>query len=647
MPTIADLKAKYFVQAVDATLPSEPAPFTDTHCKVTPLIDCFAYNAEIEAALATVGTGATEAANANHFIFIANWWLGLRGGIYEGPPSIVSSVGPTVHSSQSYTLNPPASPVLLDILKEKARAGVDVRILGWVSFAIMDSALAQKSGAGSIAAVNAMTMESVKDLRAEPKLEKKVLLNVIAHSAGAVHNKLVVIGSDTDAVAFTGGLDFDMGRFAHPGHPGGEIWHDVTAKVQGTVVQGLYRHFTLMWQESLRRPSRSFRYEGESLPSYLPGTPTLPARMLTLAPTGSKHHVQSVRTVPKFNYSWSNCLPENVPITFAPDGIFEYKLAWRKALKAAESYIYMEDQSYWSKDILGWANEAIKARPALRVILLMSGAADPNDAAFDDAAYLTESINHGLLEGLTPAQRDQVRVFRRLGDTMVRLDETGNPIAFNIVTAADDGANALVTLNGPAGEAFAADMFGGKRLQIVDATDTTRRWDIVGNPAIAKGSPFIWRVAKGGLGVPATGIYVLAEQSGIVVHSKTVLVDDHWAIIGSGNIMRRSLYTDLEHGVAFIDEDGLAVADYRTKLWADHFRHPNPADFANLGAALHAWEPAWGIAGAAPARPPLLVPVPIPVPEVAFTSAQSNKRDWYMDVDSRDPWGGICPPGIL
>lgn len=646
MPTIDQLKTKYFVQDADASPPSAPKPMTWAHCKVTPLIDCPSYCAEIEAALAMVGTGATAAANANHFIYIANWWLGLRGGQFVPPPSILSSLGATLQEDahEEFRLDGPGGTrVLFDILTAKARAGVDVRVLGWVSYAVMDHAIAMRSGAAHIAAVNAKTMESIRDLRAEPTLAKKALLNVIAHSAGAVHNKLVVIGNDTNAIAFTGGIDFDMGRWANPGHVGAQIWHDVVAKVEGPAVQDLYWHFGNLWQANLERPARSFRFEGADLPSYLPGTPTLSVRQLTLAPTGSKHHVQPVRTVPKFNYTFFNCLPEGTPISWAPEGIFEYRLAWKKALKAAESYVYIEDQSYWSQEILSFVNTAIKARPALKVILMMSGGADPNDPAMNDAPYLNASINHGLLEGLTAAQRDQVRVFRRMGDVLPVVDSGGGLVGVQVATATDAGTEALVTLNALAPQDIPANGIAAQNFRLVDPADTTRQWIVVGNPQTAKDQPMVWRVSKGALGVPPTGVYALARQVGILMHSKTVLVDDHWAVIGSGNIMRRSLYTDIEHGVAFIDEDGTAVPSYRSRLWADHFRYPTPADFLDLGAALHAWEPAWGAAGAAPPRHPLIVPVPVPVQEVAFTDSDASRRDRYQDLDSREAWGGICP----
>lgn len=646
MPSVEELKNRFFVQAGDANPPSEPVPETFSDCQITPVIDCANYNAELEAALATVGTGATEAANANHFIFVANWWLGLRGGSYDAPDGMTDSFGASVVENSSYTLDPPANTrKLIDILVAKARAGVDVRVLGWVSFAIMDSAVVQASsrGAASIGALNAMTMQSVKDLRAEPKLAKKALLNVIAHTASGVHNKMVVIGNDTDAVGFTGGLDFVMDRFATSAHAGDERWHDVMAKVRGPAVQALYDHFQHMWQENIKRPVRRFRFEGADLPSFPPGTPVIPARTLVTAPTGARHHVQSVRTIPQFNYRWYNCLPENRPVSYAPHGLFSYRLAWRKAILAAESYIYVEDQALWSVEILGWLNQALKAKPNLRVLLLMQGGVDPNDPPLDVGALLTTSINHSLLVGLTPAQRARVALFRRMGNLVPLLATDGSLVKTGVVAVTDAGTEALVTTDRLIHKDLKVDAWARLEWRIALATDLSKEYRVVGNPATAAGSTVIWRVAKDGGPVPPTGTYVISRRPGMILHTKSMLIDDVWAVIGSGNIMRRSLYSDFEHGVTFIDEDATAVRDYRCALWADHFRHADPADFADVEEGLHGWNPAWGTAGGAPSVPPWVEPVSLPVVEVPTTDKLRERFDSYQDLDSRQEWGGLTP----
>lgn len=644
MADINELRNTYFVQASDANPPTEPIPQTFSDCKVTPLIDAAHYNQEIEKALDMVGTAANQEGNSKHFIFISNWWLGLSGGEYVSSSlNTPISFGPFVVASPPYCLDgPQGNKILRDMLIEKAQKGVDVRVLGWVSFAVIDSAIAQKSGAESIARVNALTMQSIKDLRAAPQIGNKAVLNVIAHTAGGVHIKMVVIGNDTEAIGFTGGLDFENQRWALSNHFGAETWHDVVAKVEGSAVQALYDVFRNMWAENISRAVQKFNFEGEEMPSFLPGVPNLDERTLPTIPKG-KHHVQSLRTVPRFNYKKHNCLPENSPISYAPQGIFEVQTALKKAITNASSYIYMEDQSFWSKDILEWVNSAIQNHNELRVILLTSGRADPNDPEFPDA-ILSNSINHGLLEGLNTGQRNQVRMFKRMGDDIPVLNKSGDVIIIQVVMVTNNGSTSRVTTNITRGNSLKENALVKERFRIEGAEGTFK---VVGNLPAQANEPIVLVVENiSGSIVPEVGDYTLLYQTGITIHSKTTLIDDHWAIIGSSNIMRRSLYTDLEHSVSILDADAdeLFVRDYRKVLWADHFRHDILSDFDDLQSSLHAWEPTWGIPGAAPSRPPLLEPIALPInPDEPLQGLVKKKYDKYQDLDSREPWGGLCP----
>ena len=54
-------------------------------------------------------------------------------------------------------------------------------------------------------------------------------------------------------------------------------------------------------------------------------------------------------------------------------------------------------------------------------------------------------------------------------------------------------------------------------------------------------------------------------MSALTVHAKTTLIDDQCAIIGSANAMRRSLFTDIEHSVIYVDAQD-SVTNYRTEL---------------------------------------------------------------------------------
>ncbi len=641
MTDINVLKNKFFVQAADASPPTEPVPSEFQDCLVTPLIDCESYNNELQAALALVGTGADAAANAGHFICIANWWLGLSGGEYVPAggnfvQDVIGSASSSVVDLAPYALDgPPGTIKLIEVLKEKARVGVDVRVLGWVSFSVMDSLLAQKHGAETYARINSLTMQSIKDLRAEPGIGAKAALNIISHTAGAVHSKLVVIGTDAEAIGFTGGIDFAADRWSRPGHTNEETWHDAVAKIEGPAVQALYDWFAQLWQENVAREVRQFRFAGEKMPSMLPDAPTLDARVLPATAKGN-HHVQSVRTVPVFNYQWYNCLPQNPPISFAPGGLFEFRVALRKALRTAESYVYIEDEYFWSQEVLSWINEAIRTpRPALRVILVTGGGTDPNDPKFS-SALLCNSINHGLLDGLTPAQQSQVRVFRRMGD---RIRITGTAIDSVVV----NGATSTITLSMRPTTDVKANVLRTEKTWIIRQGGNDFPVDT--HPAIAAQSPVVLDVRNlAGGGAPAQGSCEVYEWKGVFVHSKVVLVDDEWMMIGSGSAIRRCLYSDLEHSISVLDEDELLVKEFRKSLWADQFRHPAADDFDDLQEALNAWEPTWGAAGAAPARPDILVPIVVPlVPDDLLEGSVKSRYDKYTDLDSREAWGGICP----
>ena len=220
MADTASILQTYFVQAADASPPSRPLPATFTGCKVTPLIDGNAYFGDLTATLATIGTGATPADNAGHFIYIAGWLLDLLGGEVHAPPgSVPGSTGaPELINTKPFALDgPDGTNRLIDLLKKKARDGVDVRVLGWVSWSVMANHMAQ-SAANSVRNINVATISSLHALRQEPALAKQCCMNIIGHSAGGVHTKLVIAGTPATAVGYTGGLDFRSDRHSVEHH---------------------------------------------------------------------------------------------------------------------------------------------------------------------------------------------------------------------------------------------------------------------------------------------------------------------------------------------------------------------------------------------------------------------------------------------
>ncbi len=648
------LRARYFYLAADAATapPTEPVPPTFDRSLVTPLLDMTEYVDALVVALSMVGTGATPVDNKDHFIFISNWLLGLLGGDYTPATTLSSNPGPRVTDTDPFDLDPgPVERRLIDLLKDKAKQGVDVRVLGWVSDELMSNVRAQVDGFENIAEMNAVTMNSIKALRGRPDgIPKGAMLNTIGHVAGTVHTKIVVVGNATNAVGFTGGLDFHQLRWSQPQHPGSESWHDVQAMVEGQAVQDLYDTFRRMWNENLMHAAKRLLFESIERPSYEAGTPEVPMRTLALAlppPLATGHHAQSLHTVPAATYHPDSILKSPGSISFAPNGLFEIKAAWRKAILAADTYIYIEDQSFWSQEVLQWVNTAIKAQPNLKVILVTSGEKDPADPEFDWNAIWTESINQGLLDGLSPMQiDDQVRMFLIWGD----LYEAIGGYSITAVAPSATAEHSDVTTNysiTPTDGDIAVDHMA-KKYQLL--RQGANHFKITANPALAVGTPMRFTVENRGTMAPALGAAVIIRAQGITVHSKVTLIDDNWAMIGSANVTRRSLYTDLEHAISFVDEGETAVKEFRKQLWAEMFRSSDLAAFDSIQQALKGWEPRWFVPianwppqptrGPGEPAPPYIDPVPLPIQPETMTPETRQRRDTWDDVDSRQPWEG-------
>jgi phosphatidylserine/phosphatidylglycerophosphate/cardiolipin synthase-like enzyme len=390
-------------------------------------------------------------------------------------------------------------------------------------------------------------MQFIQGLRlAEPTLVPKALLNVISHPAGAVHTKFALVGGPSGDVGFTGGIDAHRSR-AVP------TWHDVALEVRGQATQPMYDWFRDLWNENIRRSPVTVRAGATSAVSRAPSSTALAPRQVPGVLAGTKH-LQSGRTVPRMNFSTlasiggsvtGHSLPKNDTIAFAPNGLFEIKRLWQKAISAADRYIYIEDQSFCSDEIFDWLNDVLRRKSALKVVLV-NGLQDPDDPNPRELMIkMRQSINEHLLTGILPADRD-----RRIGLFLV----------------------------------------GGK-----------------------------------------------------TVHTKSTIVDDNWALVGSANFMRRSLYTDVEHSMSFMDEAGSGVPNYRRALFNAHLGGPTvmpAADDLARWFALPYHDPA--------------TPRPVSRLRLPFTdkNAQGTQElkiklspnektmvDEIQDADSREAWG--------
>jgi phosphatidylserine/phosphatidylglycerophosphate/cardiolipin synthase-like enzyme len=237
-----------------------------------------------------------------------------------------------------------------------------------------------------------------------------VLLDARTRRGGSHHQKLVVIrhpeAPERD-VAFVGGIDLGFSRRDDSEHAGdpqtmrfpeayGEkpSWHDLMAEVRGPAVHDLEHTFRERWYGStaLDIPSpvrqlydRAYHagaMTGRPLPEPLPEDPT---------PRGTCA-VQVLRTYPARLRRYP----------FAPRGERSIEYSYRKAVAQARSFIYVEDQYLWSREVAEVFADALRRNPALHFVAVLprfsdreGWAAAPTQLGRDDAVRLLRRSGGG------------------------------------------------------------------------------------------------------------------------------------------------------------------------------------------------------------------------------------------------------------
>lgn len=386
---------------------------------VTPLIDGRNYFREIRSLLSRLGSGPNV---SKQFFYMVGWWLHLAAGpgtvtTAKLPPGGGVPLSPTTRVGDSM---PPFSlegDLMTLLLANKAAKGVDVRVMGWVNpLLLLNRVASEQEGYWN---VTVGTVRSIDALRSQlaangsKPLAKRVCALTIGHMVGAMHLKMVVAHDGTKPMAFVGGIDVVPDRIAgemHPGSPNTEWWHDMAVMVDGPAVQQVYDLYRNLWNEQIARPHpEQFMVSGKIIKSVEPATEPIPS--LTFPSTGTgKHRVQVVRTLPQYNFSTLKPSDGGTSLSFAPSGAFEIVVAWRKAIANATKYIYIEDQAFYSQDVMDWINQRVR-NSAIKVILLKGGLTDPTDIVNDGP--LVEAVNNHLLAGLGDPEKDRIGLFVR------------------------------------------------------------------------------------------------------------------------------------------------------------------------------------------------------------------------------------------
>ena len=170
------------------------------------------------------------------------------------------------------------------------------------------------------------------------------------------HEKTIVID---DRIAFVGGLDltsFHGDRWDTQDHPprGAIGWHDVAARIAGPAVRDVAENFAMRWRA----------ITGERLPPVAPPSPV------------GEIELQVVRTVPDGMYRQ------------LPRGDFRILETYLRALRAAQRFIYLENQFLWSPEILAVLRDKLARPPTpdFRMVLVLP--AQPDEGGDDTRGQL-------------------------------------------------------------------------------------------------------------------------------------------------------------------------------------------------------------------------------------------------------------------
>jgi phosphatidylserine/phosphatidylglycerophosphate/cardiolipin synthase-like enzyme len=277
------------------------------------------------------------------------------------------------HFAPDFALERDGEEVVLRNLLAELAESIDVRVLVW---------------AGAPLPLFRPSRREMRRIREELSVATKIecALDAKERPMHCHHEKTIVID---DRVAFVGGIDLTSesgDRFDANRHPARASvgWHDACTRLEGPAVADVAEHFRMRWRE----------VTGKTL---APVSPSGPAGDV---------EVQIVRTVPEHIYAATR------------RGDFRILESYVRALKAAERFIYIENQFLWSPEIEAVLRDKILNPPRSDFRLLLLLPSKPNNGADD-----TRGVLANLIEADDDADGDSGRLlactlFARSGNLM-------------------------------------------------------------------------------------------------------------------------------------------------------------------------------------------------------------------------------------
>jgi phosphatidylserine/phosphatidylglycerophosphate/cardiolipin synthase-like enzyme len=432
---IVDQIKKYFanVDDVDKTAKGEIAPISYWGNIVTPLIDGYNYFGALRKLLESMGSGSKDLIK-KQFFYITGWFSPFApiSGVVEGDirliPKLPKPLEPKSLEGAAFKLDDgkPSPPIMANLLAQKASQGVDVRVMTSLNpYLLTPLASNLDYGMWEVNMKNALGIDYLRNIvvikDAKPPMALRACLLTVGHLLGSIHMKMAVASDGKRAIAFVGGIDLHQSRATNELHLNSN-WHDMAISVEGNAVEGLYNVYRDLWNEQVgRSPVQQSLVNGKIINAVETGTEMIPIRKGKDFPisTSGKHWVQIACTLPQFNFPGTTKLKFGMdPLKYAPNGLFEIKVARKKAILNATEYIYIENPDYWSHDLMDWINSTIKfsifKETNLKVIILRGTESDPTDAKTVGDPFLREAVAKHLVKDLDlETQKSRIGFFWR------------------------------------------------------------------------------------------------------------------------------------------------------------------------------------------------------------------------------------------
>jgi phosphatidylserine/phosphatidylglycerophosphate/cardiolipin synthase-like enzyme len=247
------------------------------------------------------------------------------------------------------------------MLCDAAARGVVVKGLVWRSH-LDRFALSEQENRHLGEEIEAAGGECLRDMRVRP--------------GGSHHQKFVVLrhpGRPELDVAFAGGIDLCHSRRDDASHRGDEQrqpmaaiygdrppWHDAQLAIRGPAVGDVEACFRERWADPSPLSRNPFYRLLDAVRREDERPDPLPDQLPDPVPRGT-HAVQVLRTYPARRRGFP----------FAPDGERSVARACRKVVSKAHSLIYVEDQYFWSPEIVQCFADALAENPQLRLIAVI------------------------------------------------------------------------------------------------------------------------------------------------------------------------------------------------------------------------------------------------------------------------------------